>query len=250
MCPRRVAKLDLLAFDIETDTSGDYRRGLKPYEGAVTCIGFAGSDGRRIVIEVSSGDGDRIQRGADGSVVVRVPTERRLLERAERYVARTNPGTLVGWNSAMFDLPFLATRSRLIAALDGMPEPLRTLHVLYDPAIPGKYPPMENHPGGMRAVWGRQIHADIMPAYREFAVSQGIDHKLKAVGQAHGLAMIEVDRQRMHECSDAELVAYQFSDIDGTLYLGQELGEKILTVRDHQFAARCAGLVGGPSRFD
>lgn len=250
MYRRFVTKLNLLAFDIETDTSGGPNMGLKPYDGGITCLGFAGSDGRRTVFELNPRIEGGAHRLADGARVVQVPTERQLLERVEQYVARTAPGTLVGWNSALFDLAFLSTRSRLISAADGKPEPLASLKVFFDPAHRPTWRPLEGHPGGLRGVWGKQIHADIMPAFYEWAQAQGMKNKLKVVCKAQGFPMIELDRTKMHEYSDKELIAYQLSDIDGTLFLGQKLGEKILEVRDHQFAAQCARLVGGPSRFD
>ncbi len=77
----------LYGLDIETDTSID---GLDPTVGAV------------VAVAVSSAERDVVLTG----------DESLLLARLDRHLAGLAAGTIVTWNGASFDLPFLAERAR------------------------------------------------------------------------------------------------------------------------------------------
>ena len=86
MGPNRIYGLD-----IETDTTVN---GLDPRVAPVVAVALATSDGTAVFT------------GA----------ERDLLDRVESTLATLEPGVLVTWNGAGFDLPFLVDRARVCGA--------------------------------------------------------------------------------------------------------------------------------------
>ena len=147
--------------------------------------------------------------------------ERELLFELARLVDRLPAGIMAGWNSAVFDLPFLATRAEAL----GVELPFT---LVPDPTIVPKYDFTPPHACGYRAYVGRHVHADIAYAYKLDASQFGVSWSLKPVARAFGgIEMVEVDRGRMQELSADELAAYNLSDARGTCLLARGLGDRL-----------------------
>jgi len=179
---------DYVAFDIETT-------GLDPNVDSVTS---AAMFGERCAMVVDNSD------------------EKAVIELIAQMFEHVGESTIVGWNSAVFDFPFLYARCRLL----GLP-PFFTLR--HDPAIVPKYAPLPGFLGGYEVVistgHGPVGHLDIAYRYRSWADEHGVKWALKPVAQAHGLTPIEVGRAHMERLSVAERVAYNLSDVEVTLAL-------------------------------
>lgn len=199
------ARRDLIALDIETDTTPCHaptrecceRRGLDPRIGSITAIALSTQDGE-IVLEA-----DRVG-------------ERAMLEQLDGLLA-SRVGVLVTWNGAVFDLPFIADRAATLGVTLG-------LQLTPNAEIPVKYEPLPGHTGGYEATWHALNHSDIMVPYREIAERNAARWSLKDVARSLGMNPVEVDRANMHELSADELRAYVASDAVVTRALAEQLG--------------------------
>ncbi len=178
----------LYGLDIETDTTVD---GLDPQVGRVLAVAVAGADGVTVLDDAS---------------------ETELLVGLERHLAGLDPGVLVTWNGARFDLPYLSTR----AARGEVPLGLRL------EADPTRFhrPDRTDRPDredriepGYRACWGRHRHLDVYRCYRaDVGPALGMTCSLKSVAALAGLAPIRVDAARVHVLARETLRAYVASD--------------------------------------
>ncbi len=179
----------LYGLDIETDTTVD---GLDPRVGRVLAVAVA---------------------DADGVTVIDDPSEAELLAGLERHLAGLDPGVLVTWNGARFDLPYLSTRAargqvRLGLQLEADPtrfhRPDRT---------DGRTDRVDRNEPGYRACWGRHRHLDVYRCYRaDVGPALGMTCSLKSVAALAGLAPIRVDTARVHALAPEVLRAYVASD--------------------------------------
>lgn len=168
--------------DIETDTTIN---GLDPRVAAVVAVALAG-DGIDLVFD-----------SAD---------ERRLLSQLDAAIASLEPGVIVTWNGAGFDLPFLHDR----AAINNLRLGLR---LTLDLTIAGRREPLPGHAGAYRAAWYQHRHLDGYQLFRaDVGATIGLSCGLKPLSRFVGLPVIEVDRERIHELSDADRRAYVASD--------------------------------------
>lgn len=167
--------------DIETDTTVD---GLDPVVAPVVAVAVTGAD-----FEVVLDDDE--------------PT---ILRELDVLIASLPPGVLVTWNGGAFDLPFLADRARVT-------QTAIALDLALDPSIPGRHEPLNGHDGAYRARWHGHAHLDGYQLFRaDVGASLNIPCGLKPLARLVGLPVIEVDRERIHELSDAERRAYVASD--------------------------------------
>jgi DNA polymerase elongation subunit (family B) len=95
----------------------------------------------------------------DGVDAVLDGDEHRLLRELDALLADLEPGVLVTWNGAAFDLPFLATRADRAGIALG-------LRLRHDPAVLLSRPPLAGHAGAYRGVWGAHRHLDAYRVYR------------------------------------------------------------------------------------
>ena len=169
----------LYGLDIETDTAVD---GLDPRVGRVLAVAVA---------------------HADGVTVIDDPCETELLAGLERHLAGLDPGVLVTWNGARFDLPYLSTRAdrgRVRLGLRLEADPTRVHRA--DRVEPG-----------YQACWGRHRHLDVYRCYRaDVGPALRMTCSLKAVAALVGLAPIQVDTARVHTLAPEALRAYVASD--------------------------------------
>ena len=115
-------------------------------------------------------------------------------------------GVLITWNGSAFDLPFLADRSR-IAGVD------LGLRIRHDPGIVLSRDPLRGHPGAYRATWYHHRHLDGYRLYRaEIDPESGQSCGLKPLARSFGLAVVEVERDRIHELDAVTLRRYVVSD--------------------------------------
>lgn len=172
----------LYGLDIETDTSTD---GLDP--------GVAGV----VAAAVSWEDGDTVVTG---------PSEAALLVALDECLAELEPGVLVTWNGAAFDLPFLASRAAVWGVALGL-----ELH--WDPkwARVGRQP-LPGHIGSYVATWHAHGHLDAYRAWRTLTADPDESCALKAVARRHGLEAVELERSLLHEEGLAALRRYASSD--------------------------------------
>ena len=143
--------------------------------------------------------------GADLEVVLDAD-EVTILVELDRLLRRLQPGVLVTWNGAGFDLPFLADRARRAGVRLG-------LDLALDPDIPGHHEPLAGHAGAYRGRWHGHAHLDGYQLFRaDVGASLHLPCGLKPLARLVGLPVVEVDRERIHELSDAERRAYVASD--------------------------------------
>ena len=166
----------IYGLDIETDTTTD---GLDPRVAAVVAVAVAG-EGVEVVLEADEAH------------------EAELLRTLDATLADLAPGVIVTWNGAGFDLPFLHDRARH----HGLPLGLR---LVADPGIGGRSEPLPGHAGAYRATWHRHRHLDGYQLFRsDVGATLGLSCGLKSLARLVGLPVVEVDRSRIHELSDAE----------------------------------------------
>lgn len=185
----------LLAFDLETE-------GLDPRKHAITSASLFDEAGYAAVVEARN--------------------ETRLLELvAELFYGADQ--VVVGWNSAVFDFPFLHAR----CLMNGV-EPF--FEMTLNPAIVPKYSPLPGYEGGYDVVVSNSrrglSHVDIAYRYKDWATQNGVTWSLKPVAIANGIDMIEVDREHMERLSRQERMAYNLSDTVGTYALARLLACK------------------------
>ncbi len=187
----------MYALDIETSTDGV--NGLDPSESHITSVAiYDGTDG--VVF-----DGDEAQ----------------LLIFLESHVANLPEGTIVTWNGAAFDLPWLADRY----AFHGIPT---TLAVELSDERKPSYDPIPGHKGGYLGQWGVHDHIDVMQQYRMDAKAEGLRYGLKPTARRFGIEVIEVDRENMHLLTREEERAYVLSDVVATHILASRIFDLIL----------------------
>jgi len=176
------ADTPLYGLDIETDTTVN---GLDPSCAAILAVAVVG----------------------DGvEVVVRGP-EDELLAELDALLRRLAPGVLVTWNGARFDLPFIADRAASHGVALG-------LELWADDRGEPEGRPLPGHDGlRYRAAWYGHAHLDGYLLYRsDTGRGLGLSCALKNLARLVGLDPVQVDRERIHELSDDELVAYVASD--------------------------------------
>jgi DNA polymerase elongation subunit (family B) len=158
------------------------------------------------------------------SVVFDNNNERVLLDDVAAWLdnpSRTR-GVLVTWNGSAFDWPYLQTRARLVGSrLDAM------MRLVQSDLRAPAYQPIGGHTGGYLVDVAGWDHADVMRAWKPWAKANNMRAALKVVARAHGIDVIEVDRERINELSRTELVAYNLSDVEATRILAEKLGDDI-----------------------
>ncbi len=175
--------VELYGLDIETDTTID---GLDPAMASVVAVALS-------------------SRSTD---VVFMGDESELLRSLDQHLSTLEPGVLVTWNGAGFDLPFLADRAvRCETALG-----LRIW-----PREPGSsdagdqvWPPPR---GGFGGLWGSHRHLD---GYRVFRAdvrrTLPVSCGLKSIARLVGLDTVEVDYDHIHDLHPDDLAEYVASD--------------------------------------
>ena len=166
--------MSIVAVDIETS-------GLDPADAEILAVGITDSDGS----QAATGD--------EASILGEVVAYLRTL---------TSGATLVTWNGAEFDLPFIQARAHRLDLDIGLRiEPTGEIGKYGKPLYEG--------------TWVGHNHVDIAPAYRTIAEQAGIRWSLKPVAR-HILGMdpIEVDRRgaAIAAMPRRELIAYVCSD--------------------------------------
>jgi len=173
----------IYGLDIETDTTVN---GLDPRVAPVVAVALATSDGTAVFT------------GA----------ERDLLDRVESTLATLEPGVLVTWNGAGFDLPFLVDRARVCGAH-------LSLELADDPVLGGRDDPLPGHAGAYRGRWGHHRHLDGYRVYRaDVGPALRLSCGLKTMARFVGLTPVEVDRSAISLLSPAELHDYVASDAE------------------------------------
>jgi len=174
MLRQRTEDRPLYGLDIETDTSVD---GLDP---AVSPI---------VAVAVATATTDHVIQGDEPTILTEV----------DDLLAGLEPGLLVTWNGAGFDLPFLHERARRQRVSMG-------LHLWRDPlrAAEGEV---------FRGRWHHHDHLDGYRLYRaDVGRSIGLPCGLKPMARLVGLTPVEVDRSRLHTLDPAAVRAYVASD--------------------------------------
>lgn len=212
---------NIVAFDIETRTGTDphtgEQLGLDPRIGGIASIAFYSNTEQ---------------------TVYNSDNEQALLYDIAAWLTNParEPGVLVSWNGGRFDLPFLYTRATLL----GVDPLIELLDLVEDPRqLPNKYPPIGGHNSSYVATVGAWDHIDLMYAYASYANEHQISNGLKPVAKAHDIDVIEVDRERIHELTASELVAYNMSDVAATHALALCCPD-LKTWSDRQIMLRCA----------
>ena len=142
----------------------------------------------------------------DGWSEVFTGDEAEILRSLDSKVAELQPGILVTWNGARFDLPFIADRAGQLGIELG-------LRLAPDPHHRSRHDPLPGHSGGYVASWHHQRHLDAYAVYRaDVGASLGLPCGLKPLSRMLGLQPVEVDRSAIHELSDSALDEYVASD--------------------------------------
>jgi hypothetical protein len=168
--------------DIETDTATD---GLDPQVGRILCVGLS---------------------GPSGDLVLAHHDEWALLAELDAWLHDLSPGVLTTWNGSAFDLPYLATRARLLGVALG-------LHLELDPAVVLRHGPLPGHDGAYRATWHAHTHLDAYRVFRsDVGRTFGLSCSRKSVAGLVGLQPVDEDAARVHELEPAARHEYVASD--------------------------------------
>lgn len=209
-------EIPVYAIDIETDTAAG---GLDPARARITTMAIAHGYGEW----AHSGD------------------EKTMLDMAAIIVAGLTPGIFVGWNSAVFDLPFLVTRAQICGSHDF----LSVLEIVHDIAIVAKYHAATGVEGGYRGQFRRHRHVDISPYWRAYATEHQIEWSLKSVAGHFGLEPIVEDMTMLHHRDHARVEAYCASDVRVTRALALAMGPQLLDAAEAETQRFQACHVGG-----
>ncbi len=198
-----VSPLPLYGLDIETDTTVD---GLDPAKARV------------IAVALSSERADHVFMG----------DEPRILEQLDEHLAGLDPGILVTWNGAGFDLPFLAERAgRCNTSIGLRIWPLQPF-TGSDP-----YPSWPPPPGGFGGSWGEHRHLDGFRVFRaDVRRTLPVSCGLKPMARLVGLDPVEVDYEQLHDMAPAELAHYVASDARMARLLVERRLPGVLTATD------------------
>lgn len=140
-----------------------------------------------------------------GDDIILTGDETALIERLDDVLADLEPGVLVTWNGAAFDLPFLATRAK------GCGVEL-ALRLRLDRRLRTRTP-LPGHEGAYRAGWHAHRHLDAYRVWRnDLPRLVTISCSLKSVARFAGYDAIEVDTARVHELEPDALGTYVASD--------------------------------------
>ncbi|NLA34182.1 MAG: hypothetical protein GX868_00650 [Actinobacteria bacterium] len=178
--------------DIETDTTIN---GLDPNVAAVVAVAIVTASERFVIMG----------------------PERELLAATNAVLAGLEPGVLVTWNGARFDLPFLALRAERLGVpldLELFPPPTAAdetsrLGIADDGAA------QREQRFSVRGRWGVHLHLDAFAVYRaDVGNTLGLSCGLKALARFLRYEPIEVDRTRIEDLSPDELEAYVASDAE------------------------------------
>ncbi len=201
----------IYSLDIETDTRIN---GLDPRVSRITQVALSTVTGD---IVLSAGpfvhDDDPSTPNLD---------EAALLTDLADTLAGLDAGLILTWNGAAFCLPFLAHRAKVNQVNLGA-----RFHDQPDlPMRPGRpVVPTSRYPQAVTwvAASDRHSHLDITFAFQPVARALGISGGLKPVARAHGIEMIEPDREKMNGYTEEQRQAYMCSDTRGTRALGLHL---------------------------
>lgn len=178
----------LYGLDIETDTSAG---GLDPARAGV------------MAVALSTPDGETVFTGEEAGLLVSL----------DRHLACLDPGVVVTWNGAAFDLPFLAERAQRRSVRLG-------LTLMWDVSTPAPHEPLPGHPGRYRGVWHGHRHLDAYRAYRAFTPPT-LPCGLKATARREGLVAVEQDAAAVHLLGLDDMRRYVASDASVTRLLAQ-----------------------------
>lgn len=135
--------------------------------------------------------------GADDLELVLDGDEAEMLAHLDGALAELEPGVLVTWNGAAFDLPFIADRARTLGVEIG-------LRLRFDPTI-HRRDPLPGHAGAYRGRWYDHRHIDGYQLFRaDVGASMHLPCGLKPLARFVGLPVVEVDRAKIHQL-DAEV---------------------------------------------
>ena len=135
--------------------------------------------------------------GADNIEIVLDGDEAGLLADLDGALATLEPGVLVTWNGAAFDLPFIADRARTLGVEIG-------LQLRFDPTI-HRREPLPGHQGAYRGRWYDHRHIDGYQLFRaDVGASMRLPCGLKPLARFVGLPVVEVDRAAIHQL-DADI---------------------------------------------
>lgn len=142
-----------------------------------------------VAIAVATGRTDHVLLGDEATV----------LRQVDDLLAELEPGLIVTWNGAGFDLPFLNQRARMLGVPIGLE--LWRDELLAD----------EDH-----AFRGRWHHHDHLDGYRLYRADVwrhlGLPCGLKPLARLVGLRPLEVDRAGLHLLDQETVRAYVASD--------------------------------------
>jgi DNA polymerase elongation subunit (family B) len=199
----------LYALDIETCTNpGD---GLNPTNPLT----------RITSVSVLYGPDDK-DLSPTGAVIFDDKNESRLLRSLDAWMTDkdTEPGLIITYNGANFDIPFLLTRSDINDVALGISAKVHS-------ARRGPYGVRKGHAGGYIVKWETKTtphdHVDIWLPYIKIAKAAGIKAGLKVIAKHYGYTPIEVDRNEMASLSVAQRAAYNLSDVEVTYELAKRL---------------------------
>lgn len=134
-----------------------------------------------------------------------------LIGELRRTLERLSPVVILTWNGAVFDIPFIIGRGRLL----GLDQSWIVADA--DPNIIPKYEPQPGFPAmGISAILCGHPTLDVAYEVREQVEAAGVKWALKPVARAAGIDVIEVDRTKMDALTPEERQAYCLSDVRAT----------------------------------
>ncbi len=192
----------MIIYSLDFETNTEQGDGLNPMNPLTSITSAA----------VRFGPLDPEGSGPEGAISFDDSCEQRLLLGVRNFFESpwTEPGCIVTWNGAAFDIPFFISRTQRHNI------PLFKFEARVSDQRKPKYKALNGHEGGYILRWGGHTHADIWPAFMEFQKAAGISGKLKDTAEHLGFEPIRVDASKMQYLTVPERMAYNVSDVEVT----------------------------------
>ena len=203
----------VMFFDIECEMKGGFPDKNNPLQ-KITSIATYDKVADTMTVLLWD-EHDKFQGLQDKSVICKTfPTEYDLLQAFLQLVEEINPTVVSGWNSDMFDIPYLYSRMCVVLG-EEMSKTLSPIRIVF-----------HNQNQDVYKIAGR-ASLDYLKLYRKFSMGDRPSYALNAIGELEvGMKKIKYDGtlQDLFETDITKYVEYNVRDVELLKQLDEKLG--------------------------